>query len=334
MKKNSLISILISLMIVVSACSSTPESNAGNDNNSQKANSGSKKDTVVVGVENGNAPFSYIDEKGDVTGVDVDIIKSIAEAQGLEVDFRPMNFSSIVPSLQTEQIDAAISSTSLAMTSERSEQVDFSEWIMADNAGLASKKGSNIEKINDIKKGDVLSVKTGSTAENMAELLAEETGATIRRFDTTDKVLQDVINGQSDVAIESKYVLYDVLWKDRDYGIQLLNGDALSYLLKASYGEGDGPTSTATNSTAMAVKKGNTELLRMINEGLKTINENQVMSDIEKKWNLAISKHFTEENWDFVMEIDPHMKELFSVGDGSFSAYKEDMESWGGERLE
>jgi ABC-type amino acid transport substrate-binding protein len=51
---------------------------------------------LVVGSETAYAPFEMVDEKtGDYIGFDMDIIKAIGEAMGVEVEIRSMEFTAL-----------------------------------------------------------------------------------------------------------------------------------------------------------------------------------------------------------------------------------------------
>lgn len=70
---------------------------------------------------NGAVPIK--DSSDYANGYDIMIAKKICEANGWELEVIRSDWDSLVPSVQTGQIDAAIAGQS--MTAERSEQVDF-----------------------------------------------------------------------------------------------------------------------------------------------------------------------------------------------------------------
>ncbi len=89
----------------------------------------------TIGMECAYAPYNWTqtdDSNGAVpikdssdyaNGYDIMIAKAICEANGWELEVVRSDWDSLVPSVQTGSIDAAIAGQS--MTSERSEQVDF-----------------------------------------------------------------------------------------------------------------------------------------------------------------------------------------------------------------
>jgi len=78
---------------------------------------------LVVGVEASRAPFVYVDKSKTIEGFEVDLLTAIAKENGLKVEFSNMPFDALLPSILTEQIDAAVSC--ISMTEERAQIVDF-----------------------------------------------------------------------------------------------------------------------------------------------------------------------------------------------------------------
>ena len=92
--------------------------------------SSKKKDdkTWVIGTNAEFAPFEYVSKKdaviNDYAGIDIEIIKKIAEDNGKKIKINNMEFDSLLVALGNGQIDAAIAG--MTVTEERQTQVDFS----------------------------------------------------------------------------------------------------------------------------------------------------------------------------------------------------------------
>ena len=78
-----------------------------------------------VGCEGAFAPFTYIDDNGDITGFDIDLIKKIGEQLGYKVNINVMQFDGLIPALMVGNIDLIISG--FTISEERAKKVDFSE---------------------------------------------------------------------------------------------------------------------------------------------------------------------------------------------------------------
>ena len=82
-------------------------------------------ETLKFGTEATFAPFEFTDDKANIIGYDVDIIKAIGEVEGFDVQVVNMPFDSLIPSVLTAQLDGAIAGISI--TEERAKQVSFSD---------------------------------------------------------------------------------------------------------------------------------------------------------------------------------------------------------------
>ncbi len=87
------------------------------------AEEGERKNILTVGINAEYAPFEYIDN-GDFKGIDIDIMKTIANEAGYdEVVFVNMEFSALVSAVNEGVVDCAIST--ITYTEERDAVVDF-----------------------------------------------------------------------------------------------------------------------------------------------------------------------------------------------------------------
>lgn len=127
MRKNfKFVSLLFSAAAVLAACGSK-ETNT---------NTTSDDNTFVVGLEAAYAPFNWtqIDDSNDAVpidgssefagGYDVEIAKKIAEGLGKELIIVKTEWDGLVPSLQSDKIDAIIAG--MSPTEERKQTIDFS----------------------------------------------------------------------------------------------------------------------------------------------------------------------------------------------------------------
>ena len=80
-------------------------------------------DTLIVGTEALYAPYEFY-QGGELAGIDVDIMLSIAKMLNKHIKFADMNFDVLIPSLVNEKTDLCIAAMSI--TEERSNLIDFS----------------------------------------------------------------------------------------------------------------------------------------------------------------------------------------------------------------
>lgn len=136
MKKFIALAMAAVMMLGVAACSKPAEEAPADTTTTEAAVSPAVKDGVLtVAMECAYAPYNWSqadDSNGAVpikdsneyaNGYDVMMAKKICEANGWELEVVRLDWDSLVPAVQTGQIDAVIAGQS--MTPERMEQVDF-----------------------------------------------------------------------------------------------------------------------------------------------------------------------------------------------------------------
>ncbi len=145
MKKKVVLSIILLLAIIFTACGSSEESS---------------EDTFKVGMEANYAPFNWTqidDSNGSVPikgnaeyagGYDVEIAKKIAEGLGKELEIVKIEWDGLVPALTSGKIDAIIGG--MSPTAERKETIDFSDNYYKSDLVMVVKKGGNYEKASKL----------------------------------------------------------------------------------------------------------------------------------------------------------------------------------------
>lgn len=217
--------------------------------------------TYVIATDITFAPFEFQDTNGDFVGIDMDLIKAIAEDQGFQYEIKPLGFNAAVQALESKQVDAVIAGMSI--TEERTKKFDFSDPYFDSGIIMAvSKDNESISSYEDLK-GERVAVKTGTEGASFASSIQDEYGFEIVTFDDSANMYEDVKTGNS-VAVFDDYPVLA-------YGIK--QGNGLKIVTEKEAGA----------SYGFAVSKGeNTELLEMFNAGLTNLRasgEYQVIMD-------------------------------------------------------
>ena len=218
--------------------------------------------TLRVGTDASYAPFGFKDEKSqEIAGFDVDLIKAIAKEEGLDVDIQNLNFDGLLPALQSDNLDVAISD--MTISDDRKKSVDFSDPYYVAGSGLVvNKNNADIHSFKDLD-GKVIGVSVGSTG---AEVASQINAKQVRTYNTIADAFLDLQNGGVDVVINDTPVNeYFVTTKGKEYAKVV--------------GEDYEP-----QPLGIAVKKGNSELLAKLNDGLAKIKKNGEYNNIYKKW--------------------------------------------------
>ena len=156
-KLTKLTALALALVMVLGLLAGCGSSNA----DSSTDNSGGDTAKLVVATSPDFPPFESL-EGGEVVGIEVDILKLIAEKMGMELDIQQMDFDSVIPGVQAGKFDVGMSG--ITVTDKRKENVDFSSvYFMAAQAIVVS-ADSGITGKADLE-GKKVSVQTGTTAE-------------------------------------------------------------------------------------------------------------------------------------------------------------------------
>jgi arginine/lysine/histidine transporter system substrate-binding protein len=257
MKKSLLLFIASILLIgLLSACGAGGE---------QKNGSGEQKKVLKMGTSADYAPFEYIDTaKGnEIIGFDVDLAKMIAKELGYEIQIIDMDFSGLIPALQSGKVDFVLAG--MTPTKERKKNVDFSDVYYVARNMIVSKKGSGIKTVEDLK-GKTVGVQTGSIQEGEANKIAKKVDIKIESRNRIPELIQEIQAGRFDAAIIEDTV-------------------AKGYL-KNSNGKLEGhtiPTSEQEAGSAIAFPKGS-KLRDEFNKVLQEKMKNGEVDKLIKKW--------------------------------------------------
>ena len=150
---------LVMALGLLSGCgSSNSDSNTPSGDDASDA---AAKTKLVVATSPDFPPFESL-EGGEVVGIEVDILKKVAEKMGMELDLQQMDFDSVIPGVQAGKFDVGMSG--ITVTDKRKENVDFSSVYFMAAQAIVVADGSSITGKADLE-GKKVSVQTGTTAE-------------------------------------------------------------------------------------------------------------------------------------------------------------------------
>ncbi|OBT09416.1 glutamine ABC transporter substrate-binding protein [Vibrio sp. UCD-FRSSP16_10] len=212
-----------------------------------------KEKVYKIATDAAYAPFAF-KKDGAYTGIDVDVLAAVAKTEGFKYELTPMNFNGIIPGVVSGQLDGAIAG--MTITEKRAHVLDFSEGYYESGVIPVVTIDSKIASKADLK-NKRYAVKKGTTSADWANANRKQLNSSIRYFDDSASMFQEVINGNADVAFEDYPVIAYKISLDKTPVLKLV-GEKLT---TAKFGFG--------------VKKGqNAELLKMFNEGLAKIKAN------------------------------------------------------------
>ena len=215
-----------------------------------------------VGTSAGFPPFEYV-EKGEYVGFDMDLMREMAKEMGFEIEIIDMSFDSLIAGLVSGNLD--IIAAGMTITDQRAKVVDFSDPYWTADQSISVKEDSDLS-ITVLFGDHNIGVQTGTTGDLWVEEHLEKPGiltGRYKRYDTFVLAMTDLVNGNLDAVVLDSPV-GDRFAKVRPVKtIGVIKSDE-------KYG--------------LAVKKGITQLLNTVNEGLKRLEENGTIDELIKKY--------------------------------------------------
>ena len=186
--------------------------------------------------------------------MDVDIANEIAKAMGKELEIQNMNFDSALLSVQQGQ--GGFCRGRISVTPEREEQMDFSiEYTTSRQVVVVNKEAQRVTSVDGVTADTVVGVQAGTVADTYCQ---DDLGVKdLKQYNKFMEAAMDLKNDKIDCIIMDSLPAEEMVKENDD--LEILDGEVF------------------TDKYAIAVQKGNTELLDQINEVLqKLVDEGKV----------------------------------------------------------
>lgn len=208
-------------------------------------------------------PMEFVDENGDIVGFDMDILAAIAQASGFKYEVQNTGWDGIFAGLANGAYDAVISSVTI--TEERAQTMDFSmPYINAGQILIVRADYSGGEMLSNFV-GMKVGVQQGTTGDFAVE---DEPGITRRAYDDIGLAVEDLVNGNLDAVVCDSVTAIDYVASNENFTGKLK-------ILGEPFTE---------EEFGIAVQKGNTELLMLLNDGLKSVVADGTQEELVNKW--------------------------------------------------
>ncbi len=171
------IGLLLVALLGVSACGgSNPEASGSAEGTTQAGQS--RLDAIlarkqlICGVSGELPGFSFVDQNGHYSGLDVDVCRAIAAALFNDpnaVEFRNLNAKERFTALQTGEVDILSRNTTWTLNRDTAVRLDFAPVVFHDGQGVMVRQGSAVKTLDDLK-GKTICTQIGTTNEqNLAD---------------------------------------------------------------------------------------------------------------------------------------------------------------------
>jgi ABC-type amino acid transport substrate-binding protein len=208
------------------------------------------KDTFVIATDKTYPPFVMEDNAGDLSGIDMELMKAIAKDQDIKIEIRPLGFDAATTALESGEADAVIAA--MTITDARKEKYDFSDPYFDTGVTIGVAKGSNISSYEDLR-GKTVVAKTSTTGLAFAESIQEEYGFKLEVVEESTFMFEKVKSGEAVACFEDEPVLrYMIAIGELDFDLPMEKAYSSQYGFAVLQGE-------------------NSELLEKFNTGLANI---------------------------------------------------------------
>lgn len=243
---------MVSLMLC--ACVALAAAGCGGSKNFKNPSRG---EALIMATNAAFEPYEY-HEGDEIVGIDVEIAQAIAEKLGLTLQVEDMEFDSIIAAVNSGK--AHIGAAGMTVTEDRLKNVDFSDPYTTATQVIIVQEGSDITGADDLA-GKKIGVQLGTTGDIYA---SDVEGAEVEQYNKGMDAVQALANGSIDAVVIDNEPAKQFVSKAE--GLKILEEEF------------------AVEEYAIAVAKGNAELLDDVNKALDAIIADGTVKGIIDKY--------------------------------------------------
>lgn len=210
-------------------------------------------------------PLNLKNRSGQIVGFEVDIVRALATAMGLELELVPTPFAELLPAVESGRADLAISG--LTMTPERNARVAFAGPYFVSGMSVLARSHA----ITDVQKASALdlperryaAVTSSTSAKFVADLLPKATLVEVADYDTG---IQMVVDGKVDALFADHLVCSTAVWRHPQAGLSALE------------------TPFTVEPLGIAVPPDAPLLLNLVENYLETLDYTGLLASFKAKW--------------------------------------------------
>jgi cystine transport system substrate-binding protein len=215
---------------------------------------------IRIGTEGTYAPFTFYNDKNELTGFDVEIAREVAKRIGVEAEFIETKWDGMFAGLDSKRFDFV--ANQVTIKADRIEKYDFSSPYIKTRAVLVVHEDN--DEITTFE--DLQGKKSGqSLTSNLAEL-ATSYGAEIVQIDGFNQAIDLLLSERIDATINDRLSYLDFKVARPDAAIKVVAEEATS------------------SEAAFLFNKGNDELVAAVNKALEDMKSDGTYLEISERW--------------------------------------------------
>ncbi len=216
-----------------------------------------KEDSLKMITEATFPPYEFLRGQ-EIVGIDVEICKAVAAKLGKAFSVESVDFDSVIPSVMSGKAD--IAAAGITVTEDRKKNVDFSDVYARTEIVLIYKKSAPLLTAADCK-GKRIGVQGGNTAET---IVIEQFKQEPERFRSAAEACAALKAGRCDGVLVDVEPAKNCVLGEKELAIA--------------------PTPINLEEYAVAIRKGQPELLKAINETIAELKVSGKMAEIRAKF--------------------------------------------------
>lgn len=259
LKKAISIVLVIGTMFTFAACGSKNNASNGGSNSSQSEEMQKikKSGKLVLGTSADFPPYEFhksVNGTDQIVGFDIEIAKQIAKDLGVQLEIKDMKFDGLIAALDEGNVDMVISG--MTPTEERKKKVDFSDiyYRSAQDIIVRASDKDKVKSTNDLN-GKKIGVQKGAIQEQIAQ--KQVSGAQPMALGTIPDIILALKSNRVDAAIVEAAVANANVSANKDLAVA------------------DIKLKTDEDGSAIAMKKGSTDLVKAVNKTLSKLKANK-----------------------------------------------------------
>lgn len=219
---------------------------------------------IVIGLDDNFPPMGFRDEKNEIVGFDIDMAREAAKRLGVEVQFKPIDWSAKEAELSGKRVDALWNG--LTITEERKQNIGFTAPYMENHQIIVVAANSGIKTKADLA-GKVVGAQEGSSAVDAVKKddAVFKGFKEFKTFGDNVAALMDLSAGRLNAVVVDEVV-----------GRYLVSKKADQYaVLEENFG---------TEDYGVGVRKDDTELQGKLDKALSEMKQDGTAGQIAAKW--------------------------------------------------
>lgn len=217
---------------------------------------------LIYGADENSPPLMYIDEEtSQYTGFTIDYVNALSLELGSEIKTKSYVWDMALEKLADGETDLC----DMFPSKERSRLYDFSDPIYSLKSIITVRSSNkDIYNIQDLEEHVVALPKSDYGIEFLEE---EISNIEFIYTDNIEEAIEEMLTGNADAVLGDEPVISYYLKKNQLY-------EEVRMLESAVY----------ESEVVMAVTKGNSILLNILNKSIKNLENKQIISQIQQKW--------------------------------------------------